>query len=87
LNLSLNIIVLGKPANLQISTTEIDEVTFSNLSWDEVPGATYYSIFFADAPEGPWNMCAWTVDEEISLPQVTNLMFYHIKACTGALPR
>ncbi len=87
LNLSMNIVVLGDPTDLHLEIIYIEGSPNDSLNWSAVPGASYYAIFTADAPEGPWILCAWAAGTQINLSQLSGTKFYRVTARTGELPR
>lgn len=70
-------VVTGRASNGQVT-----------LTWDPIPGATSYDIYYADSPQGPFHAfggCCGTTSEPVFLMSATNdvLQYYAVRA-TGA---
>ncbi len=84
---SINIVVLGTPVITNYSKVEAFGHIFNHFEWNSIPGATFYWIYSSDTPDGPWQICGWSSNNNFEMEQQGQQKFFMITANTGEMPR
>lgn len=75
---------LARPENLQVEMVPTPGGDRPQLSWNSVPGASYYCVMGADTPDGPWALEGTTTQSFWLDNAPLNKRFYKVTARWGA---
>jgi hypothetical protein len=77
---------LETPADFSIQAEPSMGGTVPKLTWNPVPGASYYEVAAADNPSGPWSPAAYPTDCFWTDAAAPALRFYRVIAHRGVMP-
>jgi len=86
LSMPIVITVLGYPHDLRITASGSGIGSNVHIDWTRVPGATYYNVYVALLPGGPWGLPTSTTDNFLDIYMSVPSGFFKVIAYTGTLP-